>query len=101
MPNIAKTPESCIENASKLPTHKYNDFDAELKLVQGYLSTRMATATMTAIDLSIYRPNLCRYKDMLIKKGQLAVVCVSKCQITGFKAQYLTCSPDIIDKLKR
>lgn len=100
MKNDDQTPLNPDGDSPKKPTSKYTDYDVEKKVVQAYLLTRLATATMTAIDLNIYRPNMCRHKKELEKKGLLVVVCVSKCRVTGFKAQYLTCSPEIIERLK-
>lgn len=94
------SPKNHNGSAGKPSRHMYNDFDGELKLVRAYLTTRIATATMCSVDLGIYRPNLCRYVAELTKQGLLSIVCVSKCEITGFKAGYLTSNPDLIERIK-
>jgi len=101
MPDTHFNPRNNFTSSAGKPSLKYNDFDAELKTVNEYLLTRLATATMVATDLNIYRPNLCRYKQMLVDEGVLKVVFISKCKVTGFKAQYLTCDPEIIRRLNR
>ena len=76
---------------------KYTNWKAESKKVRKYLSKHNATATMCAVDLKIYRPNLCRHKAQLQKLGLLKVTHNGICKVTGFKADYLTCN---INKLK-
>jgi hypothetical protein len=100
MPNANPSPKTLNGDPSKQPHPKYNNFEAELKLVKAYLTTQIATSTMVAVALDIYRPNLCRHVAKLTKQGLLAVVCTSKCQVTGFQAQYLTCNPDLIERIK-
>ncbi len=56
-----------------------------------YLLDHVATATMVAVSLEIYRPNVCRYKSMLERAGKLRVVKRDRCKITGCMADYLTC----------
>ena len=79
---------------------KYRNFRREIQLVREYLSNKVATATMVAVALDIYRPNLCRYKAMLEESGQLRVVRLGICEETGFRAQFLTTNPDIIKSMK-
>lgn len=79
---------------------KYRNFRREIQLVREYLSNKVATATMVAVALNIYRPNLCRYKAMLEEAGQLCVVRLGICKETGFRAQYLTTNPDLIASMK-
>lgn len=75
---------------------KYRNFKAELKKVRAFLSDHNATATMTSIALDIYRPNLCRHKRTLEEQGTLIVTHKGTCKETGFKADYLTCNPELI-----
>lgn len=66
--------------------------DNELKAVYEYLQHNIATATMTAIALNIYRPNLCRHKKSLQKAGLLAELNKGICKITKCRAAFLTCN---------
>jgi hypothetical protein len=76
--------------------HRYNNFEAELKQIRQYLSKYNATATMVAVALDIYRPNLCRHKITLQIKGLLVVTHRAECKVTGYQADYLSCNPDIV-----
>jgi hypothetical protein len=98
MPNADSSP---LKVPGDQPKHKYNDFEVELKAVREYLSTRIATSTMTAVALGIYRPNLCRHKKTLADQGLLKEIYIQKCKVTGFKAMYLTCDPEIIKRINR
>lgn len=68
---------------------------SELQRVYEYLQRHCATATMTAVALNIYRPNLCRRKSTLEKAGQLVVVKKGYCKITKHIAAYLTTNPEL------
>ncbi|MGA9648349.1 hypothetical protein [Pedobacter sp.] len=57
--------------------------------VKEYLMFNNATATMCAVALKIYRPNLCRHKAELEKEGYLKETHKGMCKVTGFKAAYL------------
>jgi hypothetical protein len=76
---------------------KYRKYLAEFKQVRDYLSIHTATATMVAVALDIYRPNLCRHKKDLQDAGVLWVTHKGICQITGYKADYLACNPDLTE----
>lgn len=65
----------------------------ELKAVYDYLQNNIATATMAAIALNIYRPSLCRRKRTLEKAGLLVEVKAGYCKVTRCKAAYLTTNP--------
>lgn len=77
-------------NPGKAPIQDCHNKDIELKSVAEYLSKHTATATMTAVALNIYRPNLCRHKRPLEKKGLLFEIKKGACAITGYTASYLT-----------
>ena len=96
-----------MANTPKVPSdgnHKgkynYNNQDSELKLVKDYLTTHSASATMVATALTIYRPNLTRYKSMLQEEGVLVVTHQDFCKETGRKACYLSCNPDIVRRIR-
>ena len=65
----------------------------ELKAIYEYLQSNIATATMTATALNIYRPSLCRRKRTLEKAGLLVEVKAGYCKVTKCKAAYLTTNP--------
>ena len=67
--------------------------DNELQAVFEYLKTHIATSTMAAVALNIYRPNLCRRKRTLEIAGQLMEVKTAYCKVTKCKAAYLTSNP--------
>ena len=55
---------------------------------------------MVADQTGIPQKNLTRYKEQLENQGLLKVVFVARCRKTGFKAQYLTTNPDLIESMK-
>lgn len=67
--------------------------DNEIQRVYEYLKKETATATMAAVALNIYRPNLCRRKRTLEKAGHLIEVKRGYCQITKYVAYYLSTNP--------
>jgi predicted transcriptional regulator len=67
----------------------------ELNRVFIYLQKHTATASMVAIALNIYRPNVCRHKRKLEKVGLLAESKKGICKITKHRAAYLTTDPDL------
>ena len=71
--------------------HKFKD--TELKAVYDYLQTHTSTATMAAIALNIYRPNLCRRKRTLQKAGHLIEIKKGICPVTKHLAAYLSTNP--------
>ena len=71
-----------------------NDYkDNELQAVYKYLQTHIATSTMAAVALNIYRPSLCRRKRTLEKAGLLVEVKTGYCKVTKCKAAFLTSNP--------
>ena len=75
-------------------------FDSQKKVFKTYLSKNIATCSMVADQTGIPQKNLTRYKDQLENQGLLKVVFVARCRKTGFKAQYLTTNPDLIESMK-
>lgn len=75
--------------------YNYKNQETELKQVREYLTKHNATSTMTATALNIYRPNLTRYKMMLQDEGVLFVTHNDRCKETGYKADYLSCNPEL------
>jgi hypothetical protein len=76
------------------PQHERQSKANELDAVYKYLQNNVATATMTATALNIYRPSLCRRKRSLEKAGLLVEVKNAYCKVTKCKAAYLTTNPE-------
>jgi hypothetical protein len=55
-----------------------------------YLKKRVATASMISKATGIAQKNICRYKRDLEKDGILWEVKKTVCEVTGFKAWYIT-----------
>jgi len=83
--------EHNLNGANKITGTKDNDLQA----VFDYLQSNVATATMTAIALNIYRPSLCRRKRELERAGLLMEVKKSLCKVTKCRAAYLSTNPDL------
>ncbi len=62
----------------------------QLQTIFEYLQNHVATASMVADATGVPQKNLCRYKRDLERVGQLAEVKKGACQLTGFKAWYIT-----------
>lgn len=73
---------------------KIHKGDTQLKTIFHYLRKRVATASMVSKATGVPQKNICRYKRDLQKAGQLAEVKKGICQLTKFKAWYITCDPD-------
>jgi hypothetical protein len=72
----------------------------DIKKVLNYLKIHTATATMVCEFTGIKQKNFCRYKRELEKLGLLFEVKKGICEITKFRASYLTTNPDLISKIK-
>ncbi len=75
-------------------------FEAQKKAFKEYLKLNNASATMACVALNIYRPNGCRFKSMLQEAGELVVTHNGRCKETGWRADYLSCDPAIVAKVK-
>ncbi len=56
-----------------------------------YLMNRVVTASMLSEATRIPHKNICRYKRDLEKAGNLVEVKKASCEVTRFKAWYITC----------
>lgn len=81
------------KDATTAPHENQQPKDNEIQRVYEYLKKETATATMAAVALNIYRPNLCRRKRTLQKAGHLIEVKRGYCQITKHVAYYLSTNP--------
>lgn len=78
-----------------LKDHNKNNNNNSQKLTfLTYLKKQVATASMVSNATGIPQKNITRYKRELEKQNQLWEVCKRYCQITGFRAAYLTTDPN-------
>jgi len=75
--------------------NKGNHQLTELKTIFLYLQDHVCTASMLAEQTGIKQKNICRYKRDLEQSGRLWEIKKDICQLTGFKAWYLTTNPDL------
>lgn len=73
---------------------KYN----QLQTIFQYLKVQVATASMVSEATKVPQKNICRYKRDLEKAGLIAEVKKDNCQLTGFKAWYLTTNENLFPK---
>ena len=66
------------------------------KIVFDYLMNHTATASMVEEATGIKQKNICRIKREYEKQGLLFEVGRRFCQLTGFRASYLTTNKEII-----
>lgn len=62
----------------------------QLQTIFEYLQKHIATASMVSHATGVPQKNICRYKRDLEKAGLLVELYKKVCQLTGFKAWYLT-----------
>jgi hypothetical protein len=65
----------------------------QLQTIFHYLQGHIATASMVSSETGIPRRSICRYKRELEQAGMLWEIAKTNCEITGFKAWYLTTDP--------
>ena len=75
---------------------KQHSKDNELQAVYDYLQNNTDTATMAAVALNIYRPNLCRRKRTLQKAGHLIEIKKGICPVTKHLAAFLSTNPALM-----
>ena len=68
---------------------------SQLKTIFNYLQSHTATASMVADATGVPQKSICRYKRDLQKKGLLYEVKKGFCELTKFRAWYLTTNPDL------
>lgn len=74
--------------------------NTQLQNIFHYLLNHTATASMVSQATGIPQKNITRYKKDLEKKGLIREVERQNCEITGFKAWYLTAKPDFVNSNK-
>jgi hypothetical protein len=84
-------------NTTNSPLHKRQgkttDSQNQLKTIFQYLRDHVATASMVTNATGVPQKCITRYKRDLEKNGMLWEVERKYCQLTGFKAYYLTTDP--------
>jgi hypothetical protein len=73
---------------------KGNSHLTELQTIFQYLQCHIATASMVSEATGVKQKNICRYKRDLEKANMLWEVEKNLCQVTGFKAWFLTTAPN-------
>lgn len=68
---------------------------SQLKTIFNYLQSHTATASMVADATGVPQKSICRYKRDLQKRGLLYEVKKGFCELTKFRAWYLTTNPDL------
>jgi predicted transcriptional regulator of viral defense system len=71
---------------------------SQLKTIFNYLQSHTATASMVADATGVPQKSICRYKRDLQKRGLLYEVKKGFCELTKFRAWYLTTNPDLFPK---
>jgi hypothetical protein len=74
---------------------KYTVSKTQLKTIFQYLQKHTATASMVANVTGVPQKSICRYKRDLQKRGLLCEVRKEFCELTKFRAWYLTTNPDL------
>ena len=62
----------------------------QLQTIFHYLREHIATASMVSVETGIHRKSICRFKRELEQAGLLWEIVKTTCEITGYKAWYLT-----------
>lgn len=76
-----------------------NYFKTQLQRYYNYLQENTATNSMVEKAIGIHQKNLTRYKTTLENQGKIVVVCRKTCEVTGFKADYLSTNEEVIQKI--
>ena len=85
-----------LSNSLKIQQIKDKNFHiAEKKKFLRYLLLNTATCSMVCKATGILQKNATRHKKALQDAGLLAQLNKDTCQVTGHKAFYLTCNPEL------
>lgn len=76
---------------------KDNTPPSQLQTIFSYLQDHVATASMVSWETGVPRRSICRYKRDLEKAGLLTEIEKDYCEITGFKAWYISTNAELID----
>lgn len=77
---------------------KNRKFQNQKKTIFEYLKHHTATASMVSDVTDVPQKSICRYKRDLEKQGLLFEVVKKHCELTGFRAWYLTTNPELFPK---
>jgi hypothetical protein len=81
-----------------IKNYKDMNFKNQEKTIFHYLQNHTATASMVSKETGIPQKNICRYKRDLQQAGLLCEVRKGYCELTKFRAWYLTTNPDLFPK---
>ena len=81
---------SLIDNSVLDKNTNYKNDTSEINIINEYLKTNLATATMLEDATGIHQKNICRHKRTLEIQGILFEVKHARCKITGKPAWYLS-----------
>ena len=73
----------------------------QVETIFSFLQVNVATASMVSAATGVPQKNICLYKRDLEKSGKLAEVKKGPCQVTKFKAWYLTCDKKLFPVQKQ
>jgi hypothetical protein len=86
------------KNVLSTTIDKYTNSNNQEKTIFHYLQKNTATASMVSKSTGIPQKCICRYKRDLEERGLLFAVERKLCQLTGFRAWYLTANPNFFPK---
>lgn len=73
--------------------NKVTDTPSQLQTIFCYLQQHNATTAMVSFETGVPRKSICRYKRDLELAGLLWEIVKTQCEVTGYKAWYLTTDP--------
>jgi len=73
-------------------------FIAQLKRCELYFKENTASRFMASVETGIAIQNICRYCDMLMRSGNMALVRYDVCRISGEVVQFLSCDENKFPK---
>ena len=94
----------CITNTQSLDFNNLEQckgkvFNLQLKLVYNALKVKPMTMKEVDVYTGVMRENICRYFDLLLKQGHIAVIRRRKCNITNYPyVNEYTANPDLFPK---
>lgn len=87
-------PDNVVSNKQS----KFTLSTTQLKTIFHYLQKHTATASMVSQATGIPQKSICRYKRDLEKRGLLCEVRKGICELTKFRAWYLSTNQDKVQK---
>jgi hypothetical protein len=69
---------------NKLEQNKGKFFQAQLRIVYNAFKEKPMTMKEVDVCTGVMRENICRYVDLLLEQGNIALLRKRKCSITGY-----------------